>query len=358
MAELFVARERLKVIYGKYEIYIKPALKFLLAMITMMMINKDIGYMESLNRPAVLLIVSLFCSFMPINMIVVFAALFVVLNVYALSMECAIVVLVMFLLMFLMYIRFSPKDTLAVLLTPVAFVCRVPYAVPICGGLTGTPSSAVAAACGVIVYYVLNYIKKNNTLLGNLETETTVERFKMIIDGIMKNRDMIIAAGIFAAVLIAVYLIRRLSADNSWKIAITVGAVLNIVMFMVGDVMFDMSVSIPALLLGSIGSAAVALVLEFFAFSVDYTRTEHVQFEDDEYYYYVKAVPKIMVSIPSKKVKQINPPEHKSAKKAGETAKFEIKKKHDDEDGEVRQKILHKKEDPEPRRKKPSNNIQ
>ena len=43
-----------------------------------------------------------------------------------------------------------------------------------------------------------------------------------------------------------------------------------------------------------------------FVFSVDYTRTEYLQFEDDEYYYYVKAVPKAVVTIPEKTVKRIN----------------------------------------------------
>ena len=41
-------------------------------------------------------------------------------------------------------------------------------------------------------------------------------------------------------------------------------------------------------------------------FSLDYSRTEYVQFEDDEYYYYVKAVPKISIAVPQKKVKKIN----------------------------------------------------
>ena len=46
--------------------------------------------------------------------------------------------------------------------------------------------------------------------------------------------------------------------------------------------------------------------VQFLFFNVDYTRTEKVQFEDDEYYYYVKAVPKISVAAPDKKVKKIN----------------------------------------------------
>ena len=47
------------------------------------------------------------------------------------------------------------------------------------------------------------------------------------------------------------------------------------------------------------------LVLELLFFSVDYSRTENIQFEDDEYYYYVKAVPKVGVAVPEKKVKRI-----------------------------------------------------
>ena len=50
----------------------------------------------------------------------------------------------------------------------------------------------------------------------------------------------------------------------------------------------------------------LASIIQFFEFNVDYNRTEKVQFEDDEYYYYVKAVPKVNVSTPERTVKRIN----------------------------------------------------
>ena len=50
----------------------------------------------------------------------------------------------------------------------------------------------------------------------------------------------------------------------------------------------------------------MAFVLKFLFFNVDYTRVERVQFEDDEYYYYVKAVPKISVTQSKKQIKQFN----------------------------------------------------
>ena len=67
-----------------------------------------------------------------------------------------------------------------------------------------------------------------------------------------------------------------------------------------------MSVSVPGLIIAIILSAAVAGVYHFFVFAVDYSRTEYVQFEDDDYHYYVKAVPKIAVSKPDVKVQRIN----------------------------------------------------
>ena len=58
--------------------------------------------------------------------------------------------------------------------------------------------------------------------------------------------------------------------------------------------------------MGTLISVLLAFIVQFFVFSVDYSRIEHTQFEDDEYYYYVKAVPKINVTAPEMNVKRIN----------------------------------------------------
>ena len=56
----------------------------------------------------------------------------------------------------------------------------------------------------------------------------------------------------------------------------------------------------------SLLSILIVYVLQFFVLAVDYSRTEYTQFEDDDYYYYVKAVPKIKVTATDVKVKHIN----------------------------------------------------
>ncbi len=106
--------------------------------------------------------------------------------------------------------------------------------------------------------------------------------------------------------IFVVYLLRRLSVDYSWVIAIVAGAVTQLSVIFVGDYMFDVSVSMVELLVGTLISMAIAGVYNFLIFSVDYSRTEYTQFEDDDYYYYVKAVPKITISAPDVKVQKIS----------------------------------------------------
>lgn len=309
MTNLLVFREQLKKFYSKYELYITPLCKFLLALVSLLVINSRIGYMSTLKNAAVVLILALLCSFLPINLTIVIAAAMTLAHLYAFSVECAIVALAVFLLLFILYFRFSPKDTLAVLLTPICFVLKIPYVMPIAVGLIGTPASSVAVASGVIVYYMLAGMNESASVLNTFDADGMVDKFRYCIDTLMGNRAMMVAIVAFAATVLVVWFIRRLSIDHAWTIAMITGALLNILILLFGDLMYSTDISIIGLILGSIVSVLLVKVLQFFVFNVDYSRTEMVQFEDDEYYYYVKAVPKNTVATPEKRVKTIRVPE-------------------------------------------------
>lgn len=306
MTTLLVAKQILMTLYSKYEVYITPLLKFLLALISLLLINSRLGYMDSIDKLTVVLIVALMCSFMPMNFIVIMAALFTLLHLYSFSLECAVVVGAGFLLMFLLYLRFSPKDTLVVLLLPICFLLKIPYVIPLATGLIGTPASAVSVACGVIAYYMIHYVVQNVSVIASMADEETAAKFKFIIDGLIGNKEMVVTIIAFIITVILVYIIRRLSVDYAWTIAMAAGAIVNIMILLVGDLMFDTNVALFGVILGTIISLLLTAVLQFFVFNVDYSRTEKVQFEDDEYYYYVKAVPKVTVAKAEKKVKQIS----------------------------------------------------
>lgn len=305
MTTLLVAKQYIKLFYSKFEIYITPFLKFLLAFIVLLQINSRLGYMAAIDRMPVVLVVALMCSFMPSNFTVIMAALFVLLHLYSFSLECTIVIGAAFFLMFLLYFRFSPGDTAVVVLTPVCFLLKIPYVIPIAMGLIGTPASAVSVACGVIAYYMIHFVCANTTVLSGMAEEEMAARFKFIVDGLLNNKEMVVTIVAFAVTLILVYLIRRLSIDYAWTIAMAAGAFVNVMVILIGDLMFDTNVSIFGVIVGTVFALLITGILQFFVFHVDYSRTEKVQFEDDEYYYYVKAVPKVTLARPEKKIKQI-----------------------------------------------------
>ena len=133
-----------------------------------------------------------------------------------------------------------------------------------------------------------------------------VQKYSQILKSMLFNQTMMVMIATCAVGIIVVYLIRRLSMDYAWVVAIVAGSVAELLAIFVGDFVFGVSVSVGPMILGLVLSAAIAAVFNFFVLSVDYTRTEYVQFEDDDYYYYVKAVPKMAVSTPDVKVQKIS----------------------------------------------------
>lgn len=307
MTSLLELKQYIIRFYSKYETYISYVWKFVMALITIGIINNKLGFMQPLNNLAIVLMASLLCAILPANCIVLVAAVFMLGHLYSMAVESALIAVIIFLLMFLLYFRFSPKDTLAVLLTPIFFFLHIPYVMPLAMGLLGLPTSIVSVSFGVIIYYMLTYFSSgaNVAKLGT-DVEETSNQFQAVLKGILGDKGMLVLIAAFAVCLILVYVIRRSSIDHSWRIAIGAGAISLIVCILIGDLVCETNISFFGVIVGTIVSAALMLIVEFFAFNVDYSRTEKVQFEDDDYYYYVKAVPKVTLSAPERRVKRIN----------------------------------------------------
>ena len=306
MTALLELRENLKKIYSRNEAFILPVIKFLLSFIVLSIINGKMGYMTKLDNMAIVLIVSLLCSFLPTGFMAFFAMMFAVLHMYALSIETAAVGLVVFLLLYLLFLRFTAKEALVVVLTPVLCMLKLPYVMPVAMGLIGTPASCVSVGCGVVVYYLLQTVITNAPTINSMGAEEATAKLRLLIDGMLGNKAMLVMIAAFAITVIVVYLIRRMSVDHSWTIAMVAGVMIEVMILLVGDLMYDTNLSIVSALLGAVVTLITCKIIEFFRFCLDYSRTEKVQFEDDEYYYYVKAVPKMTVAAPTNTVKKIN----------------------------------------------------
>jgi uncharacterized membrane protein YraQ (UPF0718 family) len=102
---------------------------------------------------------------------------------------------------------------------------------------------------------------------------------------------------------IVVYVVRRLSVEHAWKIAIVSGVLVQISGLFAGYLLFNISGKTIGMILGNVVALLIGFVVEFLFMDLDYERTETIQFEDDDYYYYVKAIPKKMVTSSEKTIK-------------------------------------------------------
>ena len=303
MDNLYVIKGQLQQVYAKYSRFIDKGIQFVLALAAFYMINHDLGFMSLLSNPLITLGLAIICAFLPMIVTVLAAAVLILVQMASVSLGIMAVTAAVFVIMFV--------TAVILLLTPLAFLCHIPYVIPVAFGLVGTPASVVAIICGTIVYYMIDYVKTSAAALESGGAEGMLGQLMTYLQQVFQNREMIIWIIAFVIVLFLVYQVRRMSVNHAWKSASAAGAVAGIVIVAAGSAVLDAGVSYPELILGNAAAVAVGLVLELLFFAVDYSRAESVQYEDDEYYYYVKAVPKIVVAAPEKTVKRINRREEK-----------------------------------------------
>lgn len=306
MTTLLEIREYLKGIYSRYAQIITMAARFFIALIAAALIGSHIGYNSTVTGILASLVVALLSTLMPWGAISAVLAAVILLDLWSLSMEVTIVAGILFLLIFLLYYRFSPRDGILLILTPISCVLGIPYVMPLAAGLLFTPASAVSVSFGYVIYYFIKFISDNATSLTGTSGEAALESLTFLGEGVFRNETMIvmIVAGIFS--LVVVYFVRRLRAANAWLIASGAGALVELVVLLVGGIRYDIDLSIGFVFLGMVISLLICLVLIFLFFNLDYSRVESLQFEDDDYYYYVKAVPKVSLKTRERTVKRIN----------------------------------------------------
>lgn len=307
MMNLLLWKEKLCTFYRNNDVYILPVIRFAVAFLAFQMLKSTMGTMTILNRLPVLLVSALICSMLPAGTTVLFFCLFLLGHIYAVAMEAAVVSAVLLCLMFFLYYVFKPGDSVILVLTPILFWIRIPYLIPIAAGLFGGLMSAIPVSFGVLIYYLMMLIKQNASALAEGTGVIVLTRFQLVIDQLIGNRVMFAYVAAFMLSTILVYILRRQSFSHSWKIAIGVGVAAEVVgILVVGSVLGISRNTLPILpmIVGAAAAAWIALIFEFVCHSIDYSRTEYVQFEDDEYYYYVKAVPKMVVAPEQKEVKR------------------------------------------------------
>lgn len=297
-------REKLYAFYIGYEKYIKMLVKFIMAFVAFYMVANQLPYQDKLEKPWILLGLSLIGTILPYSILTLLVTLTVVLQIYFLSPVLAALVAVIAFVLYIMLARYDRKSIVAVIFLPIFIIWKIPFVIALVLGLLFGPSSILTVASGVVMYYVLQAVK--NLQIGAENNVTDILALvQSFLDSVIKNQDMYVMLAALVAVVFVTWFIRMRKMSYAFELAILAGTVCGFLMLLLGNLIYESGFSIMWVSIGSLLSGIIGYIVHFMHMVLDYGQTEEVQFEDDDYYYYVRAVPKMKMTIENKKIKKI-----------------------------------------------------
>lgn len=299
-------REKLYQWYVTYDKYAKYMLRFVLAFMVFLLVSRAFPYHKSLSNIWVTLLLACFGACLPEGLLVIMVTMVTSLQIYYLYPLLAAAVLLGVLFVYLMLLRYSPKTILAAVLIPVAIQLKL-WVLPVAViGIFFSPMAVLSVGGGTLVYYILYAVKECETMFRSeaaVDVMTVVQKYA---DFLVKNEEMYVVLFALCAMALGTNLIRTRKMAYAFEISILFATVGNLILLLVGKLLFACGFSTVQVVVGSLLSGILAYVVHFLHMVLDYGSVEEVQFEDEEYYYYVRAVPKLRMTMGNKKIKRIN----------------------------------------------------
>lgn len=308
MTRLLELKETLIHYYMKFERAIVPIGKFILYFMMLFMVNAFLGLQPTIVLIAIMVLIAVINIYLPGNWVVLLFIGFVSYRFMQISVEASILMTVSMFVIYLLFIRTFPSMAYFAIITPVLFVLKIGYVVPIFAGLFFGPIAIIPVCVGALVYkfsiYIPGLFKLQSESVYDMP-ETLLIMYKYMINTFIQDTSIILTIIIFAAVLLVTYIVSKLEYDYVWYIAIGAGTTVSMLGFIAGTLILKSDISIMNVLFGSVLGGLICTVAQFMRFSLDYPRAERVQFEDETYYYFVKAVPKVKITKTEKAITKI-----------------------------------------------------
>ena len=293
MTAILSIKNKLRDFCRKQDEIVTPIFKFVWTLIVFISLQKMFHYSDLGSKTEVTILLAILTALLPDAFMFVMAGILIALHTFSVSLEVGAVFVVMYIVMFCVYIRFFPQFAYVMFLVPVFFMLGIPYAAPIAIAVLAGLGGMVPAVMGVVLYFFSESTAEISRLLATEDVENEIEAFKQLSDVIIHNKEMYVAAIIFAITIAVTAVLTKFTYDYALYIAIAAGTVVNILASIFAGYIMSNDVEMGAVVIGSIVGIIFAAIVRFGQGILDYQHTERVQFEDDDYYYYVKAVPKI-----------------------------------------------------------------
>lgn len=310
MMALLILKSKIKNFYEKHYRLVRGILKVCVVFAVLLIVTTQLNYQTTLGQYWLLIGIALLCGVTP-DLVSVLCILAVVeAEIYQVSQILAVSLILVILIYYLLFGRLTQKQSIVLMSVPVLSVIHLSYVVPIVAGLFFSPIMLPALIVSVFLHFVMTGIQEYALAVSRVTEESTpIAALQYLVEYLKGNRLFLILLTAFVLTFICTYLIRRTKIQYASQVAILVGAILILSILLLSNIALDLDVDLLRVVISILCSVAIAYIVQFFRMTLDYQGTRKLQFEDDEYYYYVTAVPKFKVAVVDKTLTRIVPDE-------------------------------------------------
>ena len=228
---------------------------------------------------------------------------------FSAQLEIAVIVLMGLSTLFLLFGQFSKRENALVIALLMGFYLGVPYAVPIVAGLYFGLTSIIPLAVGAFIFSYSQLVFSlasdagagaiglSMDMITDMELEDVFGAFMELYQSFSLDSEPIqgwifMTIAMFV-VFVFVYIVARLPINFGKELAIGLGGLISLFAFLFVHAFVDLGTNVGMIALMSIVSTVLLLLYHYMSTGLDYNKAGRVEFSDEDYYYYVKYVPKI-----------------------------------------------------------------
>ena len=283
--------------------WLKIVGKGLIALCSFLIINHYFGYIEFLTDPLFAIILAIACAFIPMRAGGLVVIIYTFVQLTGLSGQVALVALILIVASYGISVFYGAKHIFNISYIPIAMQIQMPYPIVVGSALFGNMRDVTSVICGGVISFYLKTIRENASLFIEENSDITV--VDVIAQKMVANPLLYIYVTSLVVMFVAIILIRNLKISRSWLVALLVGIFAEMAIMLIGYVITGNISRVPVLLIANVVAFIVGFAMTYIFRDLDYERVERVQFEDDDYVYYVTAIPKIELAKEEKRVTRI-----------------------------------------------------
>jgi|GEM_PF-2308362 len=284
------------------------------------------------NETMIQLVLAGVATILPNRAGVLIALAIYVYNIALTSIPGAVLIGLMLLLLYVLTTNLFPDQTFLIVLVPYFISIKWYLAVPMFAGMYMGIGALVPSVMGVLVYGVIQI----TPAFLNLALDGAMDQIPSIIANastaglteIATNQQLRYLLVFYAVLILLIFALKLFEFNYARYVAIGVSGIFGVIYLVMGVNRGNINGPVSTVVIGSVVVILALLAFEFFKISANYKEARSLEFEDDDYLYKVRMIPKLNSNLTkdptadpkSASVKQVVKEHRKGASAAGTTA--------------------------------------